>query len=144
VILSPKGLAIDQAIVGATHGVAGSRFEQQGGRTQAEVLKLFDDPVELAHVLIPVIEVWRLLRGQGGVDGLACYLSGPLVIRTMQHRRVGSAATLRVSANAEAEGDASSEHQADVREFGQQCAMLLFKFGERRFDRCGGITGDFG
>ena len=118
-ILSPKGLAIDQAIVGATRGVAGSRFEQQGGRTQAEVLKLFDDPVELAHVLIPVIEVWRLLRGQGGVDGLACYLSGPLVIRAMQHRRVGLASASWVPAAVEAESDGSAESQPGVRKFGQ-------------------------
>ena len=105
---------------------------------------MFDDPVELAHVLIPAIEVCRLFRGQGGVDGLACNLSGALVIWTVQHRRVGSAETPRVSANAEAEGDASSEHQADVREFGQQNAMVLFKFVERRFDRCSWIRCDFG
>lgn len=124
-------------------GFAGSGLEQQGGRAQAEVLELVDDLVELAHVLIPIIELCRLLRGQGGVDGLASNLSSPFVIRTMQHRRVSFAAARWVSAMTEAEGDASSQHQADVRKFGQQSAMALFKFEKRRFDRCRGIAGDF-
>ena len=73
----------------------------------------------MTHVSNPLLETRRLLRSQGGVDCLPGHLSGPLVIRAMQHRRVGLASASWVPAAVEAESDGSAESQPGVRKFGQ-------------------------
>ena len=95
-------------------------------------MELANDPVELAHVVIPGLQALRLLRVQPDGDGFASNLSSPLAIRAVQPRGVGFAATRWVSAAVEAARDASSEHQAEIRELGQQGAMALFETKERR------------
>jgi len=52
----------------------------------------------------------------------------------MQHRGIGFAATRWVSAAVESARDASAEHQAEIRELGQQGAVSLFEALERRVD----------
>jgi len=52
----------------------------------------------------------------------------------VQHRGIGFAATRWVSAATESVRDASSEHQAKIRELGHQGAMSVFEALERRID----------
>ena len=97
-------------------------------------MELANDPVELVHVVIPFLQAIRLFRTQPDGDGLAGDLSSPLAIRAVQHRGIGFAATRWVSAATESVRDASSEHQAKIRELGHQGAMSVFEALERRID----------
>jgi hypothetical protein len=94
-------------------------------------LELANDPVELAHVVIPALQAIRLFRAQPDGDGLASNLSSPLAIRAVQPWGIGFATARRVSAAVEGARDASAEHQAEIRELGHQGAVSLFEALER-------------
>lgn len=101
---------------------------------QADGLELANDPVELAHVVTPVLQAIRLFRAQPDGDSLASNLSSPLAIRAVEHRGISFAAARWVSAAAESVRDASAEHQAKIPELGDQGAMSLLEALERGVD----------
>ena len=127
-------------LIGEGRTAEGSWSAHECGGAQADGLELANDPVELAHVVIPFLQSIRLFRAQPDGDGLASNLSSPLAIRAVQHRGIGFAATRWVSAAVEGVRDASAEHQSEIRELGHQGAMSLFEALERRVDRLGTIS----
>jgi hypothetical protein len=99
----------------------------EGGGLEAEILEFGHNAIEFTHILVPDEAVLRVFGRQLGGDRLAGDLAGPHVVGSMEDGWVGLASTARLSTVRHTRCDTSSQHQAEIRQLGQQCAVTLFE-----------------
>lgn len=114
--------------------------KQQRYGEQPDFFELADDVVKPTHVLVPGRAPLDVLGGQRRPDGLAFDLSGPQVVRAVQLRGVGFAATRWVAAAVHCAHDAPPEDQSYVHDLGHEVAVTLLESLKRRVFRDGLIS----
>ncbi len=114
-----------------TQGGFPSTAAEECSGPQADGLQRAHDPVELAHVPVPVSAERGLLRRELRGDGLAVDLAGPEVVGAMQRRGVGLAAARRLAAARHAPGDGPAQHEAESGQLGEQGAVAVLETPQR-------------